>query len=70
MSKKIFKIIMVLAFVTKASAQLEVHSSSQVGIGTNNPQHKLHVVGDVFVTGNFLLGINELNKRIETLERK
>ena len=56
MEKKIATIIILLAFIVKVAAQLEVHSSNQVGIGTNNPQYKLHVVGDAFVTGNLLIG--------------
>ena len=56
MEKKIATIIILLAFIAKVAAQVEVHSSNQVGIGTTNPQYKLHVVGDAFVTGNFLIG--------------
>ena len=56
MVKKIFTIIIFFAFTVKVSAQIEVHSSNQVGIGTTTPQYKLHVVGDAYATGNFLLG--------------
>ena len=54
MAKKVFTIIIFFFFIAKVSAQIEVHSSNQVGIGTSNPQYKLHVVGDAFVTGNFI----------------
>ena len=56
MTKKFLTIIIFFAFMAKGSAQIEVHSSNQVGIGTTNPQYKLHVVGDAFITGNYLLG--------------
>ena len=56
MAKKVFTFIIFFAFIAKVAAQIEVNSSNQVGIGTTNPQYKLHVVGDAFVTGNFLLG--------------
>ena len=54
--EKILTIIILLAFIVKVSGQIEVHSSNQVGIGTNNPQYKLHVVGDTYINGNLLLG--------------
>ncbi len=56
MVKKVFLMLIFFAFIAKGTAQIEVHSSNQVGIGTTNPQHKLHVVGDAFVSGNFYLG--------------
>ncbi len=46
--------IIFFTFLTKVSAQIEVHSSNQIGIGTANPQYKLHVVGDAFITGNII----------------
>ena len=52
--KKVFTIIIFFFFLTKVFAQIEVHSSNQVGIGTTNPQYKLHVVGDAFITGNVI----------------
>ena len=55
-AKKVFTIIIFFACIATGSAQIEVHSSNQVGIGTTNPQYKQYVVGDAFVTGNFLLG--------------
>ena len=54
MEKKVFTIIIFFFFLTKVSAQIEVHSSNQVGIGTDNPQYKLHVIGDAFVTGDVI----------------
>jgi len=54
MAKKVFTIITFLLFLTKVSAQIEIHSSNQVGIGTTSPQYKLHVIGDAFVTGNVI----------------
>ena len=54
MEKKVFTIIILLFFLTKVSAQIEVNSSNHVGIGTSDPQYKLHVVGDAFVTGNVM----------------
>ena len=54
MEKKVFAIIIFFFFLTKVSAQIEVNSSNQVGIGTTNPQYKLHVVGDAYVTGNVI----------------
>jgi len=56
MSKKFFSLIIFFACIAKGSAQVEVHTSNQVGIGTTNPQYKLHVIGDAFVTGNLLIG--------------
>ena len=56
MNKNIFTLIVFFAFVANVSAQIEVNTSEQVGIGTKNPQHKLHVVGNTFVTGNIYLG--------------
>jgi hypothetical protein len=52
MKKNFFTIIIFFFFLSKVSAQIEVHSSNQVGIGTTNPEYKLHVVGDAFITGN------------------
>lgn len=54
MTKKTFTTIIFFFFLTKVSAQIEIHSSNQVGIGTTDPQHKLHVVGDAFVTGSVI----------------
>ena len=54
MKKKVFTILIFLFFLTNVSAQIEVHSSNQVGIGTATPQYKLHVVGDAFITGNVI----------------
>ena len=56
MTKKVFTIIICFVCLTKLSAQIEVHSSNQVGIGTTNLQYKLHVVGDTYTTGNLFLG--------------
>lgn len=54
MKKTVFAIISFFFLLTEVSAQIEVHSSNQVGIGTTTPQYKLHVVGDAFVTGNVI----------------
>ena len=56
MNKKVFTFIVFFALVANVSAQLEVSPSENVGIGTNSPQHKLHVVGSTYVTGNLYLG--------------
>jgi len=39
-------------------AQVEVTSNGDVGIGTPTPAHKLHVVGNNYVTGNSYVGGN------------
>ena len=54
--KRIVSLIIVFAFLANVSAQLEVSSSEKVGIGTTSPEYKLHVVGDVYATGNMYLG--------------
>ena len=59
MTKKVFVMLIFFACIAKASAQIEVHSSNQVGIGTTTPQYKLHVVGDAFVSGNYYLGASK-----------
>jgi len=54
--KKLIFIIIVFASFVNVSAQIEINSSGQVGVGTDSPQHQLDVAGDARVTGNILLG--------------
>ena len=64
MAKIFISIIVFFAFFVNMFAQIEVHSSNQVGIGTNNPQYKLDVRGDTHVAGSFYLGDNGNNTSI------
>ncbi|MDR0733978.1 MAG: tail fiber domain-containing protein [Dysgonamonadaceae bacterium] len=50
--KKIFLSIMLFAFIANASAQLNVTSAGDVGIGTTSPRSKLDVVGNINLSGN------------------
>jgi len=45
-----------LAMVMCGNAQVEVTSNGDLGIGTNNPTQKLHVVGNSFLNGNLGIG--------------
>lgn len=56
MKKAIFTFI-VFALIVNVSAQIKIDSSSgQVGVGTLNPQYRLHIAGDAYATGNMYLG--------------
>jgi hypothetical protein len=59
--KKLLLTIILFAFVANVSAQINVRSSGQVGIGISNPQHKLQVVGNTYVTGNLYWGSSASN---------
>jgi len=41
-----------LSIFTAGTARLMINSSGNVGIGTTNPQHKVHVSGNVYTSGN------------------
>jgi len=54
--KKIIFALIAFAFLQNVSAQLKVNASGLIGIGTENPEYKLDVSGDVRVTGDIYLG--------------
>jgi len=54
--KKLIFILIIFVSLSKVSAQIEINSSGQVGVGTTNPQHRLDVSGDARITGNIFLG--------------
>lgn len=41
-------------FLANVSAQVKVNSLGSMGIGTENPQYKLHVVGNTYLNGSVL----------------
>jgi len=49
--KKTLLFFTLLSFTTVVSAQLKVTTNGKVGIGTNNPAEKLHVVGPSIFNG-------------------
>jgi hypothetical protein len=54
--KKIISLIIVFAFFANVLAQLNVDSTGQVGIGTENPQYPLDVIGNARVAGDIYMG--------------
>jgi len=62
MKKLIKKVAVICASVAMSAnagfAQIEIISNNSVGIGTTTPAHKLHVVGNNYVTGNSYVGGN------------
>ena len=59
--KNLFFLLIIFLSVAQVSAQIEINSSGQVGVGTTNPQHQLDVSGNARVTGNLYLGTGESN---------
>src|ERR1700742_3346605 len=53
--------LILIFFINKTSAQspLAIDNNGNVGIGTDQPQTKLHVAGDLGVNGILDLGINQ-----------
>ena len=58
--KKIISTIMFFAFLATASAQLEVNSTGNVGIGTSTPQYKLEVAGSTRINGDIYFGTSNV----------
>ena len=56
--KKIFLVIISLAFFASVWGRVEVNSLGQAGIGTSTPQAKLHVDGSVFLPAGSSYWIN------------
>ena len=45
------------------SAKMTLDNSGDLGIGENNPTHKLHVVGNIYATGNVTAYSDKRNKK-------
>ena len=59
--KNVFVLFALLAIGFGVKAQFKVNSSGNVGIGTNNPTRKLHVVGNSYLNGNTWIGVDQIN---------
>jgi len=56
--KKILLFFAMLVIATMAMSQVKVTSNSSLGVGTNSPAEKLHVLGNSFLQGNVYLSGN------------
>lgn len=50
-----------IIFGTSNQERLRITSDGRIGIGTNNPQSSLDVIGDVNITGNLFLNNSNIN---------